>query len=348
MDASPFDPYYEWLGIPPEEQPASYYRLLGIRDFESSTSVIANAADRQMAFLRTFQTGPHAQESQDLLNQISHARVILLNPDSREKYDCSLRKCQNSNASPSTSPSATGTAEAAEAAESPKVIELPGLVLPSKEPESPEVPTQPIQPPLDQTSSPSDTETSVTIQDDGTVPTDSVSSYASPAEAEPFTGTLSPEVTDKWQQSHQAFIKHTAPIRSMFRRFLSYFRYPTFVLRFCGGLFLLVGAHLLYMYASQSWLYTILGSVFLFTGIAYMLLYRLWLGHRYLRDVAWLLIALGLFFIGEFVYMAASANELSIFGWCGLIVKGAVALSIGIGTLWSLHCLPQKKNEEEP
>ncbi len=26
----PFDPYYRWLSIPREEQPADHYRLLGI------------------------------------------------------------------------------------------------------------------------------------------------------------------------------------------------------------------------------------------------------------------------------------------------------------------------------
>lgn len=30
-----FDPYHKWLGIPPEEQPPHYYRLLGIKLFES-------------------------------------------------------------------------------------------------------------------------------------------------------------------------------------------------------------------------------------------------------------------------------------------------------------------------
>jgi len=28
----PFDPYYEWLGIPPRDRPADYYRLLGLRE----------------------------------------------------------------------------------------------------------------------------------------------------------------------------------------------------------------------------------------------------------------------------------------------------------------------------
>ena len=46
-----FDPYYNWLGIPPSEQPANHYRLLGVQQFESNPSVIENAADRQMKHL---------------------------------------------------------------------------------------------------------------------------------------------------------------------------------------------------------------------------------------------------------------------------------------------------------
>ena len=57
--ADDFNPYHVWLGIPPEEQPANHYRLLGIRLFESNGDVIDSAADRQMAHLRTFQGGKH-------------------------------------------------------------------------------------------------------------------------------------------------------------------------------------------------------------------------------------------------------------------------------------------------
>ncbi len=55
----PFDPYYHWLGIPPDEQPPTHYRLLGIQALESNRQVIQNAADRQMAHLRTFASGKH-------------------------------------------------------------------------------------------------------------------------------------------------------------------------------------------------------------------------------------------------------------------------------------------------
>lgn len=87
-----FDPYYTWLAIPPEEQPPDHYRLLGLRPFEENPEVIQNAADRQMAHLRNFQSGVHAESSQRLLNEISRARVCLLNPHRKTSYDQHLRR----------------------------------------------------------------------------------------------------------------------------------------------------------------------------------------------------------------------------------------------------------------
>jgi hypothetical protein len=89
--ADAFDPYYVWLGIPPEEQPADHYRLLGLRRFETSAAVIDNAADRAMGHLRTVATGKHGAEAQRLLNELSAARVCLLSPDARASYDAELR-----------------------------------------------------------------------------------------------------------------------------------------------------------------------------------------------------------------------------------------------------------------
>ncbi len=87
-----FDPYYKWLGIPPEEQPPHHYRLLGIRIFEEDPDVISSAADRQMAHVRSFQTGPNAAVSQTILNEIANARVCLLNRDKKNAYDVFLRR----------------------------------------------------------------------------------------------------------------------------------------------------------------------------------------------------------------------------------------------------------------
>ena len=82
-----FDPYWKWLGIDPEQQPADHYQLLGIRRFEEDDDVIENAAVRQMAHVRTFQGGQHAELSQQLLNELSAARICLLNLDQKQAYD---------------------------------------------------------------------------------------------------------------------------------------------------------------------------------------------------------------------------------------------------------------------
>jgi hypothetical protein len=87
-----FDPLYQWLGIPPEEQPPHHYRLLGIGLFEGNPDVIESAADRQMAYLRTFYGGPYSSYAQGLLNEIAAARVCLLNRENKAEYDAWLRQ----------------------------------------------------------------------------------------------------------------------------------------------------------------------------------------------------------------------------------------------------------------
>jgi hypothetical protein len=86
-----FDPYHKWLGIPPAEQPPHHYRLLGLALFEHDADVIEIAADQRMALLRSFHTGPHSDLSQRLLNEVAAARLCLLKPDRRERYDEVLR-----------------------------------------------------------------------------------------------------------------------------------------------------------------------------------------------------------------------------------------------------------------
>ena len=104
--AEQFDPYYQWLGIPQDERPINKYRLLALQLFESDEDVIANAADRQMAFIRTFQSGAHSAESQMLLNELSSARVTLLNKDLKAEYDQQLRQTLGAREMRSTPPPA--------------------------------------------------------------------------------------------------------------------------------------------------------------------------------------------------------------------------------------------------
>ena len=97
---SEFDPYHIWLGIPETERPISKYRLLAITDFEGNRDVISAAAERQTVYLRTLQAGEHAVLVAELLNEVSQARVTLLNVDQKAAYDEELRKQQSPEPTP--------------------------------------------------------------------------------------------------------------------------------------------------------------------------------------------------------------------------------------------------------
>ncbi len=86
-----FDPYHKLLGIPQEEQPPTHYRLLGVVMFEADPEVLDMAADKQMSYLHGCRNGEHAEEVEQLLNEISSARLCLLNPKSKSQYDQMLR-----------------------------------------------------------------------------------------------------------------------------------------------------------------------------------------------------------------------------------------------------------------
>jgi len=88
--ADDFDPYYKWLSIPPHQQPPNHYRLLGLNGYERDPEVIANAGDRLMKQLRTYQTGERSQLSQQLLTEIAEAKICLLDKDRKAKYDAEL------------------------------------------------------------------------------------------------------------------------------------------------------------------------------------------------------------------------------------------------------------------
>jgi hypothetical protein len=87
-----FDPYYEWLGIPPKDQPPHHYRLLAIELFEDNSDVIDAAANRQMAYLQQRATGKHSAHSQQLLNEVAAARLCLLKQKLKTEYDLQLRQ----------------------------------------------------------------------------------------------------------------------------------------------------------------------------------------------------------------------------------------------------------------
>jgi hypothetical protein len=87
-----FDPSRKWLGIPAAEQPPHHYRLLAIAPFEQDADVIETAADLRMSHLRTYQTGPHSALSQKLLNEVTAAKLCLLDTQKKTEYDATLRR----------------------------------------------------------------------------------------------------------------------------------------------------------------------------------------------------------------------------------------------------------------
>jgi outer membrane biosynthesis protein TonB len=108
-DSSPeFDPYFKWLGIPPDEQPPNHYRLLAIPPFTSDPEVIENAADQRMAHLRSVRAGKRGALSQALLDQVAQAKVCLLDPNQKSAYDESLRAALESPGAPLSGPTEGG------------------------------------------------------------------------------------------------------------------------------------------------------------------------------------------------------------------------------------------------
>ena len=89
--AEQFDPYRKWLGIPSQDQPPNHYQLLGIPALENDPDVIENAANRQMAHVRTFQNGKHSKVSQQILNELSTAKRCLLITEKKVDYDAELK-----------------------------------------------------------------------------------------------------------------------------------------------------------------------------------------------------------------------------------------------------------------
>ncbi len=104
----PLDPYLKWLGIRDPERPPNHYALLGLRWGEDDGDVIANAADRQMAHVKTFQNGPHAEVSQRLLGELANARLTLLDPRRRRAYHQQVEaaRAQTATTGPAGSPGA--------------------------------------------------------------------------------------------------------------------------------------------------------------------------------------------------------------------------------------------------
>ena len=75
-----FDPYQQWLGIPPHEQPPHLYRLLSLQAFEPDLQTIAMASDRLLGYLGTVSDPAYAPIATRVYEEILTARATLTDP----------------------------------------------------------------------------------------------------------------------------------------------------------------------------------------------------------------------------------------------------------------------------
>jgi len=101
-----FDPYRDWLEISGGKAGADYYQLLGLAAYESDPRLIQTAADGRIALVEKIPPGSHAVERLQLLDELRAARLCLMNPAGRARYDAALRS------QPRADPSRPGDAPA--------------------------------------------------------------------------------------------------------------------------------------------------------------------------------------------------------------------------------------------
>lgn len=68
-----FDPYLQWLQIPPDRRPPSHHELLGLPPDETDRQRIEEAAVHRYQHVRKYALGPQGEEANRLLNEISQA-----------------------------------------------------------------------------------------------------------------------------------------------------------------------------------------------------------------------------------------------------------------------------------
>ena len=83
----PFDPYWQWLAIPPAEQPPDHYRILGLRLFETDRPMIAQAARARIEHVCACHDGSHPEAAERVLAHLAAARDTLLSPELKAQYD---------------------------------------------------------------------------------------------------------------------------------------------------------------------------------------------------------------------------------------------------------------------
>ena len=82
----------DWLGIPPDQRPASFYALCGVGDMTEDVEKIAASAKEHIKKLRPFAGHPvHGAAASKLLETVTKAMGALTDAESKKQYDLRLR-----------------------------------------------------------------------------------------------------------------------------------------------------------------------------------------------------------------------------------------------------------------
>jgi curved DNA-binding protein CbpA len=85
-----FDPYAEFLHLPPGPRPPHFYDLLGVELFCAHRERIEHAARERYRLIKPFQDHRDRQTReavQTIITRIANARIVLTDPEKRATYD---------------------------------------------------------------------------------------------------------------------------------------------------------------------------------------------------------------------------------------------------------------------
>ena len=85
------DPYQELLGIPPEEQPADAYRLLGLARYTKDDDMVRAAVAHRISGLKAEERPEFKEAAERLVHEVEAAGELLRDAAHREAYDAKLR-----------------------------------------------------------------------------------------------------------------------------------------------------------------------------------------------------------------------------------------------------------------
>jgi hypothetical protein len=87
-----FNHYQAWLQVPVAAgETPTYYKLLGLTEFEEDSQAISKASEKQLSRLLAINPEKHRPQWQKLINDLAEAQSILSHPQHKTAYDNKLR-----------------------------------------------------------------------------------------------------------------------------------------------------------------------------------------------------------------------------------------------------------------